>query len=667
MKRIILLFLFPGILLGQSVEIPQLIEYNFFSRQSRVIPGSSGEKARGHGCTGEIKEVDTIGRLALVSLHYQNGCYTGSTYSHADFQIESGVITDPNGKNEFTAFLVYPPRKKASKFLGSRHGIFYKFSERKNWNVFRMENGRLLKVASVKASSIKTDQFTKIKGLTASDLTRQTVFVFAPADRRLSAFTQISSGVEAANIRKTDIGDISKYRYLVSASPPQISHRSLSRRYFFLKNQTGAPGILWQDQKTNSIYLSSPGEDLKSSWKKSLPNQGNYELVAGVGDGQGSVYYLTVQKGSGARADRKRQAVLFKTNDQGKLVKKRSVDCGPKGFNTTSHSGNHASMSFANGRLGLIFARTMHRSSDGLNHQGAIAAVFDANSLRLIRNTGQTSGHSFDSFLFTDSKNDFIAIDLGDNYPRGINLHRFNDTRRHSRVVYTFKTHHGTSARSPAGRRYPKYTKISKPAKTFYKWSNDNGTYTELGGVVENDSSYTVVFAGEPYKGYSLNNSRVGRGNTDSRNLGLVQVVREFEKAKGGGNVITDDLVLTKGKTESGGFYTFGGTWSKQRNAGVVWLTDYKKSAKENVRHIKTIKSGQNIIILWEKWQNGSYVETYAMKTSFSGEVMIKAVKLGGHVRLARRDDPFIYGNRILIAGGDSKSKMLELVVIKLQ
>ena len=31
--------------------------------------------------------------------------------------------------------------------------------------------------------------------------------------------------------------------------------------------------------------------------------------------------------------------------------------------------------------------------------------------------------------------------------------------------------------------------------KTFYKWSNDNGTYTELGGVVEGRASYSVFFS----------------------------------------------------------------------------------------------------------------------------------------------------------------------------
>ena len=73
--------------------------------------------------------------------------------------------------------------------------------------------------------------------------------------------------------------------------------------------------------------------------------------------------------------------------------------------------------------------------------------------------------------------------DLGDNYPRGIHLHRFpltNAQGRESikhRVVYGFKTKHGTSARSPAGKTYDEYTEISGGGNTFYKWSNDNNVY----------------------------------------------------------------------------------------------------------------------------------------------------------------------------------------------
>lgn len=70
---------------------------------------------------------------------------------------------------------------------------------------------------------------------------------------------------------------------------------------------------------------------------------------------------------------------------------------------------------------------------------------------------------------------EFIGVDLGDNYPRGINVHRISRTGKSSKVVYEFKTQHGRTAVSPAGQTYPEYTEISTAATTYYKWSNDNG------------------------------------------------------------------------------------------------------------------------------------------------------------------------------------------------
>ena len=91
----------------------------------------------------------------------------------------------------------------------------------------------------------------------------------------------------------------------------------------------------------------------------------------------------------------------------------------------------------------------------------------------------------------------FLGIDLGENYPRGVNLHTFDAKGLRSRVVYTFKVCHAESSRSLDGRSYPVYREASSLGKTFYQWSNDNRTYTELGGVVETDRGITVVFSGE--------------------------------------------------------------------------------------------------------------------------------------------------------------------------
>lgn len=215
-------------------------------------------------------------------------------------------------------------------------------------------------------------------------------------------------------------------------------------------------------------------------------------------------------------------------------------------------------MAYKNGQVALFFARRLNKSKDGLNHQSGWAVLFDAKTLNVTKNFGQTSGHSFDNFLSTNTAGEFVGIDLGDNYPRGIHLHKFatSSDRIQDRVVYSFKTYHGTKGTSPAGRPYPRYDEISTAQQTFYKWSNDNGTYTELGGVVEVSDGYLVIFAGEPDpRGKSINNARAtGEKFCDARNLGFVKVRKDYENAQS-----LQEAIISQGISEKGTFYDFGG------------------------------------------------------------------------------------------------------------
>ena len=101
--------------------------------------------------------------------------------------------------------------------------------------------------------------------------------------------------------------------------------------------------------------------------------------------------------------------------------------------------------------------------------------VLDPNDMQVLRNWGQTSGHSFGNSLHT-SKNGktFLGADMGDNYPRGINLFSFSKgTRKRSKVAYTFKTKHCTDGKC-YGKNVKLYKEISTPKQKFYTQSNDN-------------------------------------------------------------------------------------------------------------------------------------------------------------------------------------------------
>lgn len=79
-------------------------------------------------------------------------------------------------------------------------------------------------------------------------------------------------------------------------------------------------------------------------------------------------------------------------------------------------------MVFNENHIGMIVSRKMTRSNDGLNHQGAYAAIFDLNTLKMLKALGQTSSHSFSNSLVPKTGGGFLGMDLADNYPRGINF-----------------------------------------------------------------------------------------------------------------------------------------------------------------------------------------------------------------------------------------------------
>jgi hypothetical protein len=168
--------------------------------------------------------------------------------------------------------------------------------------------------------------------------------------------------------------------------------------------------------------------------------------------------------------------------------------------------------------------------------------------LEVAKAWGQTSGHSFGNSLKLTSDNKFTGMDLGDNYPRGINFWAFTKKQKEMNVIYCFKTLHGDKNKSPAGAAYPLYKEISTKDKKFYQFSNDNEVYTELSapGFDEVDDGYIVFFIGEMP---SLDNSKTGESVNTPRNVCFTKISKD-QKTK-----------LSKGGKQTGGLYDFGGKW----------------------------------------------------------------------------------------------------------
>jgi hypothetical protein len=643
------------------MSIPDLLNFTFMPSENKNIPGRTQET----NMRGGIREEDSIGRLGLVALYYQNNSYIDGRYNHNDFLVERGVVATGITGERFDAYRIHEPARKAQKFLGSQHGIFYRFPTREAWCIYKMQGSLVTRVAEIPAEKIEPERPTRIDGLTVSNIKGTATYFLAPARVKISSFSTLSDGTDGARIKRTPVGDIFKYRYSIKGKPADHSgqHTTSTRQFFLVEGAEHGIGIIWQDKQSKAIHLTRLSSNLTKPATFDLTTDGNELLIAACSAPDGSIFYATMagEKGSSV-------LTVYRSDANGRLQVKSKPDTSVGKLNIFNFGNDMADMAWSRGKLALMVSRTMHKSPDGLNHQGGIAVIFDAENLHMLKNLGQTSGHSFDNLLTVNRSGEFIDLDLGDNYPRGIHLHRISEKGRSSKVVYTFKTLHGTTPANSAKTTFPPYTEISSEGHSFYKWSNDNQTYSQLGGLIQAGDGYVVVFSGEPGPdGRALDNSRTGKAVKDPRNIGLVRVISDFEKSKGRGSIVSDDLVLTKGIVESGGFYSFGGGWSEQRNSGIVWLTNYRDAATESATHIRAAGMDDgSILVMWEKMAGTTYLGSYAARFDSSGNALTAPFELGNQVRFHRRDNPLVIGNRVYIASGDAMEQKLELTVIDL-
>lgn len=642
------------------LSLPGLLRYDFVPEASRTLPGRTQETK----FSGDVVEADRIGRLGLVSGKYHNNSWIDGRYNHNDFPVEQGRVTAAGTDQMFDAYRISPPLHRATKFLGSQHRIYYRFPFKADWRVYQLAGDAIRQVAAVAAEQVNPEQFTSIEGVSVSKLTEPTIYFFAPAAIRVSVYPLLSGTVEGARLVATPQAEVLLYRHPFEASPPD-AHRppsGVSRQFFMIRGSAGV-GVLWQDQQTQAIRLTRFSSDLRSSDSITLPAGRPGRLLAACADPEGNLYYLLARG-----KDDPEKLELIKADRTGALLVRSAPDTSQTALNIFSMGAEAAELAWSNGKLCMMLMHTKHKSADGVNHQGGLAVIFSAADLKLLKNLGQTSGHSFDNVLLVNGAGEFIGMDLGDNFPRGIHLHRLSEQRKNSRVIYTFKTEHGTTPASRSGATYPEYPEISTAGRMYYKWSNDNRTYTELGGVLETPQGYAVIFAGEPSPdGRVLDNSRSGAKSPDMRNIGFLHVVKQFDRVPvKGRNMVPDELLLSKGTPETGGFYSYQGGWTEQRSTGVVWLTRYTADEGISARHIKTAPlSDGTILILWETVRQGKHHANWAMTVTGEGIPVRAPFRLPDQIGLNRRDAVMADGTRVYIASGDAGDKRLELFVLQ--
>ncbi len=636
--------------------------FSFKPITEKVLPGLSTDISSEYSCNKGILEEDIIGDLAIASELYQNGCYTDGKYNNKNYPVAFGEIVNSKGEKLYDGYQLSQPQDLASEFLGSPHIVHMRFPIEADYGIYQLREGVVSQLAQVSKDDITPNQFVKLY-IVASNIEQPLILFSALKSDKVSVYHELAEGVEGAKVVDNDLAKIYKTRYFIEGNifdsnngylsgPASHENKYGDSRHFFTSFNDPEVEVLWQDESTGTVSLTSMSPGDKASSTNAMPTEPGF--LAGATSFKGTWYYMMLT------TEGKKEGWLIAANKKGKVIKKETLDLSANGLNIYDYDSTESvSLVYNEGILGAIISREMNTSPDGLHHQGAIAATFNAKTLKVITNFGQTSGHSFDNFLYPSEDGGFYGMDLGDNYPRGINVHKI-DGQLKSKAVYTFKTAHGQEAASPARYAYPEYKEISTADQSFYQWSNDNSTYTELGSMVAWKDSYDVYFIGEPdLKGKAINNARATSNLTDSRDIGMVKIKKDFYTGS--------DYILSKGVDEASGFYSFGGQWSDQSNTGVKWLVDYQDKSVENASRLKAVKLKKEVVLFWEKWNEDSYVTTYMMKVDEKGKTTINPTDIGSHLRISKSDDPIMVGDRIIFIMGSRGDGKMEVVEVELK
>ncbi len=427
-----------------------------------------------------------------------------------------------------------------------------------------------------------------------------------------------------------------------------------SRRVLLSNESKGEAGVLWQDETTRKVHVTWVDASLESCRTVDLEGMDGGTLATGTADPKGNLYYLMIQsRERGGEDDASLRASLYLASVEGKPLRETALDSSKNKLNMIGYGGRwNGSMAISKGTVCLILPRQMHRNEDGFQHQSAIAATFGAD-LSGFSVIDFLSSHSFGNLLTLNSAGEFLALDLGDNSPRGLHLHRISRGSLQSAVIFTYKTAHSTDP----GKGYPAWPEISGKGKTFYKWSNDNETYTELGGVVETKTCYEVIFSTERSPdGKVLDNSRAG-AKDEPKDLAMLRVVKEFGRGEGGDNTRVDDSLmvgLPRGSaSESGGFFNFHGEWVPQRVTGVQWLTHHAVGEGAHAPQPIRRKDG-SLLILWEK-SGKEGRSLWATMIDEGGKKPPELIDLGMDVHLVPEGVPLRIADRVFTLAEDGR------------
>ena len=441
----------------QTTDWPDLYTFSFSAASTPATKTLTGVASS--QCTGTIAEADRVASVGIATMRQggQDGsCYTNAAYANSGYVVETGTVTSTHATPlTFEAYRIGAAQNAATSFKAGGSALYFQFPDEGSFNVFKMSGSLIPEIVVSSIVVTNTAEFVDTN-VDISGATSAAVYFVVPAATRVSAW-HLSAGVERARLFVS--GGVALYaeRFDVTKTgatpfdaaldwnhgPSAHSHKyGTYKRFFRVINANDGEGVVWQDVTTGKVFLTW----LDGSPMAELPNPGAAFLAAAASDGGAKGEVVYVLAAGGGNADKVTPAAVtgYRVSQTGATLAHMAYDTTKvsAGFNFWAFFASGAALAWdpTTNVLGMILSRTMTMGGDGLNHQGAIGVVLDGSTLAVLRNLGQFSGHSFANFATVATMpsqsgdlattGEFIGVDLGDNYPRGINVHRFTKDSR---------------------------------------------------------------------------------------------------------------------------------------------------------------------------------------------------------------------------------------------
>lgn len=477
---------------------------------------------------------------------------------------------------------------------------------------FTFSSGRLKELARFSSGQMKPGVAVRVP--TGLDEIGRHPLVILPRSRDVTAASGTSQN--PLLIAETPIGKLARFSF---PTPETFSIEDRRWGAPFQRHEASPPAFFMPSAEALEFAYINKEKKLKLARIRPGSPAGTFELPVMHGEvssfvrsAAGEYYYFTFESG------RNPTASIVKASKDGQLLARTDLANDEKAFDLLGLSRTTSTLALAPGGVLLTSSRGMQSG-----HQGSFAAVFNPSTLALVKNFGQSCSHSFANRAFFEGDT-FITADLGDNYPRGIVVHRLGYERT-GRVVFTYKTQHSKTDES--GRKG--HNDIDLLAG---RWSNDNGTYTRLGDIIPTTNGYLVAFAGEQ----TTDNLKAVSDHNESHNVGMVLVRRDFARIPQTESIVPPSMILNS--NEVGplfGFFDYSGQYTRQQNAGVTWLTTYTDKSKDNAAQVRAVSlDRERVLVLWEVWSSNQYRETHGLVINEFGRPLGKLMNLGSQARI---------------------------------